>query len=80
MKPLLETMKQYNKVIASWNRAEEFFAREDITLEEKQSRADDCKLLINHLNGLIIKVRNMGYNMTDEEIMQGFRQVEALNL
>lgn len=78
--PTLELMKQYNKLIDSWNRAEEYFARDDIDLATKQSRANDCHILANQIDGMINKLGDFGYKMTDEEILKGFRQVKFLGL
>ena len=78
MEPLLQTMQDYNKAMRSYERADVFFAREDISLEQKLSRENDCKILVNHLNGLINKIADVGYTMTDEEIDKGFRQIEVL--
>jgi hypothetical protein len=73
-------MKQYNEAIESYNRAEEYFNRTDITVETKQERALDCQILCNHLNGLIGKMKDLDYVMTREEILEGFRQVKFLGL
>jgi hypothetical protein len=78
--PTLELMKQYNKLIESWKRAEEYFAREDIDIETKQGRATDCHILSNQIDGMITKLGEFGYQMTTEEILEGFRQVKFLEL
>jgi hypothetical protein len=78
--PMLQTMKQYNEAIESYHRAEEYFNRTDIIVETKQLRALDCQILVNHLAGLVDKIKDLGYVMTDEEILSGFRQVKFLGL
>ena len=78
--PILTLMKDYNKATDSLKRAEEYFARDDIPIEDKISRELDCKILVNHISGLIDKISDMGYTMTDEEILEGFRQVKYLDL
>lgn len=78
--PTLELMKQYNELIDSWNRAEEYFARDDIDIETKKSRANDCQMLSNQICGMIMEINDFGYEMTDEEVLNGFRQVKFLGL
>ena len=79
MQPLLQTMQSYNKAIQSYKRAEEYFASDE-PISNKIARATDCKILVNHISGLIDKIESMSYTMSDEEILEGFRQVEALKL
>lgn len=72
MKTLSELMQAYNKAIESYNRANEFFEDELISIESKQSRLDDAKKLLYHLNGLFIAINEMGYEMQEHEFWQGF--------
>lgn len=80
MNALLALMKQYNKAVASLSRAEKYFSRQDISQEEKDSRINDVQRLHSYLNGLIIAIKERGYDVSHEEAIQGFRQVEALKL
>lgn len=80
MQPLLETMKQYNEAIKRYKKAEVYFERTDITNQEKESQIQNCHILVNHLSGLIEKIKDMDYPMSNTEILEGFKQVEFLNL
>jgi hypothetical protein len=77
---ILNQMKKYNEAIESYKRSETYFEREDIPAETKIGRADDCFKLVNHITGIMKKVEELGYKMTDEEILEGFRQVKFLEL
>lgn len=77
---LLPAMKQYNEAIKRYQKAEVYFAREDVTNEEKFKQVQNCHILTNHIGGLIQKIKDMDYPMSDEEILLGFRQVEFLKL
>lgn len=75
---VLELMRKYNTAIDSYKRAELYFAREDILIEEKQARAADCMRLVNHLDGLMTKIQAQGYQMTDDEVLMGFKQLKFI--
>lgn len=80
MQTLLQLMKQYNKLIESYQRADTYFASQDVPLEEKQTRGGDIIKLFKKIDTTSKEIASHGYIMTSEENLQGFRQVKYLNL
>lgn len=74
----LRLMVDYNKLITRFKKAEEYFAREDVSLENKELFIPNCKELINELDAGLKNIIANGYEMTSEEILEGFRQVKFL--
>jgi hypothetical protein len=75
---MIELMKQYNALCKRYAKAEEYFAREDVSLIEKQGQAGNTKKLVDEMNEVITKIRNEGYEPTPNEFTHGFRQIKFL--
>lgn len=77
---LLEAMRQYNELVERLIKAEVYFNRRDIEYNEKLTQVNQLKLLTNNLAGWVKHIESLGYDMTDEEISLGFRQVKHLEV
>jgi hypothetical protein len=77
---LLHEMKLYNKILKSMTRAGEFYSNPNIPQEEKDAKDKDLDMLSKKMIQNLKNIEALGYNMSEEELSKGFRQVEALKL
>lgn len=73
---MLELMKKYNLLCKRYAKAEEYFNRREVSLEEKQRQAEPCKALIDEMAKIGNQIESKGYVMDSHEVLGGFRQVE----
>ncbi len=70
-----ELKKKYNHLIQREKNAEKWFEREDISQEEKEKQLPNFKKIVFALEDLIKEFKKRGYEMTSEEITEGFKEV-----
>ena len=69
-------IKQYfNKLHARYLKAEIFLENPDIPMEEKLKYVKDFQMLINHMQGTFNKLKDMGANVTNYNLLNGFEEV-----
>lgn len=73
MKPTIEQMKEYNRLIARFNKAEVYFNDEKIPLEDKWKQENNVVALINNISLILIEIKATGYKISDDEILNGFK-------
>ena len=76
---MVKEMLEYNQLVERYKKAEEYFEREDIPVEDKIGQADNIQALVHAMDLGHKKITDMGYVMTSEEMLEGFRQVKYLN-
>lgn len=65
---ILEAKQEYNNQLKRYNKAVEYFEREDITQQQKEDNLDNYKQVLNNLNHLLGKIGVHGV----EEVLEGF--------
>lgn len=78
MSPVIALMQDYNKAIKRYHKAEAYFEQHKDNLIEIDKHIPSFKTLVNYINGMNKKMKKFGYEMTDEETLYGFRQVEYM--
>jgi hypothetical protein len=78
--PVLETMKQFNELIEREAKANKFLENPNIITKEKEKWIAEYRLILNNLDGILHKLEELGYEVTQEEATEGFRQVKFLKL
>ena len=76
---MLGLMKEYNKLLERYKKAEKYFADETISIEDKQKQNENIIDLHRQIISVITRITGRGYIMTDEETEIGFRQIEFLD-
>jgi len=66
----MNVKQQYNQLLKRYNNAEIYFARQDVSIEEKQAQAIPLQRLVNEMSEIIDL-----YDLTDEQILNGFAEV-----
>ena len=65
----MSVKQQYNQLLKRYNNAEIYFARQDVSIEEKQAQAIPLQRLVNEMSEIIDL-----YDLTDEQILNGFAE------
>jgi hypothetical protein len=65
----MNVKQKYNELLKRYNNAEVYFARRDISIEEKQAQAIPLQRLVNEMSEIIDL-----YDLTDEQILNGFAE------
>ena len=65
----MNVKQKYNELLKRYNNAEVYFARRDISIEEKQAQAIPLQKLVNEMSEIIDL-----YDLTDEQILNGFAE------
>lgn len=73
----LQFMKQYNALIKKHQKAIQFFQDNQHLVDLHINR---YRNIVNAMDNLISLLEKSGYSMSDEEISEGFRQVEYLQI
>ena len=74
---MLDLMKQYNGLIERYNNAICYFEDNPDMIDK---HIDKCRKIINNLDNLRTQIITAGYAMTDEETLNGFRQIKYLEV
>ena len=74
---MIELMKQYNHLISRYYKAIDFFQKNP---EQIYKFIAQHKELINNLDSTRTQIITAGYAMTDNETLNGFRQIKYLEV
>ena len=76
---IADLMRHYNKLIQRFQKAEEFFAS-DIPLKEKLKFETQTTTLVTDITITANKIKQLGYLISNDEYLNGFRQIELIPL
>jgi hypothetical protein len=74
---MIELMKQYNHLISRYYKAIDFFQKNP---EQIDKYIQQHRELINNLDSLRTQIITAGYAMTDDETLNGFRQIQYMEV
>lgn len=77
---MIELMKAYNVLVERFKKAILFYEDMNVAFEEKEKQNQRLKELMAAMDSLNNEIFNQGYETTQEERLEGFRQVKFLNL
>lgn len=58
-----ELMKKYNALLDRWEKAEQYFSREDISIEDKQKQLPNVVKLHDEINVIVEKIKQLKEDM-----------------
>lgn len=67
---ILESKKEYNKLLERFNKGEIYFDRKDIPQEEKEKHLKSFQVILNRLSYLLTKI----VFYTEDEVLNGFKE------
>ena len=68
---LMTLISDHNALCKRFQKAQEFFDNQNISISEKQAQEQNIILLMKQLNASVKMIRNAGYNISDTEAIQG---------
>lgn len=72
----MKTKKElYNKLLSRFNKAQTYFDNESIPLDEKEKHMQELNVLVTKLNDVVAAFQNSETDITDDEILYGFRSI-----
>lgn len=77
---MLDLMKAYNVLVERFKKAVLFYEDMTIPFEEKEKQNARLKELMAAMDSLNNEIFKQGYETTQEERLEGFRQVKFLGL
>lgn len=71
----LRLFNQYNSLIERHHKAIQFF---ESNLDKVDAYIDSYRAIVNELCRMREEIEMNGYKMSEEEVLEGFRQIKAL--
>lgn len=65
--------EKYDRTLIKLYEAQRVIDDNSLPLEARERRAEEFRALSKELSGLMLKIQAEGYQMTKDEILQGFR-------
>ena len=70
-----ELMKQYNDILPRFNRACSYMDDNSVSVEDREKRIPDFQKILKKIYGIFDGLREQGYDVSPEEVREGFREV-----